>query len=247
MSSKGDTKKQAILRNRMIKKSKTRRSRYVSKILTVLNPKSSLLDIGCGTAHIIQELATHRKESKLVGLDVSRAMLKVAKKNCAGLNNIELLIGDGLIQPFPDQVFDTQITRLAEYSPKEAYRVLKKGGIFLEYGLGPEADKEIKEFFPRRIEKENFFFPRNLEEWKQEVCEDIVEAGFSVSEISDYKEDDYYESEEDLMDLIEVVPLVKNFDRDKDGRTIRELAAKYRSNKGVKITWHYYILMARKY
>jgi hypothetical protein len=54
--------------------------------------------------------------------------------------------------------------------------------------LGPDADKEIKEFFPERIEKENFFLPKDLKEWKQEVCEDIMEAGFTVSDIDDYKE-----------------------------------------------------------
>ena len=48
------------------------------------------------------------------------------------------------------------------------------------------------------------------------------------------------------MDLIEMVPLVRKFDRKKDRGKIEELAKKYGSKKGVKITWHYYILTARK-
>jgi len=247
MNLKGDSEKQALLRDGMIKKRKeVRESRYVSDILSVLTPQMQLLDIGCGTAHIIQELATGSVSSHFVGLDVSSAMLKMASTNVMRLFNVELVEGDGLNLPFPDSIFDVVVTRLADYSPREAYRVLRMKGYFLECGLGPEADKEIKEFFPERIEKENFFFPKDLRKWKQEVSEGIIEAGFTVSDVEDYNESNYYENEEELMDLIEMVPLVRRFDRKKDREKIKKLAEKYGSKKGVKITWHYYILMARK-
>jgi SAM-dependent methyltransferase len=103
-----------------------------------------------------------------------------------------LVEGDGLKLPFLDGSFDVVITRLAEYSPQEAYRVLKKGGFFFEYNLGPEANKEIMEFFPERIERENFFFPHNAKGWKREVSEKLVDAGFSVESIEDYKEKERY-------------------------------------------------------
>ena len=80
--SKGDTEKQAVLKDSMIKKGKAGRSVYVSEILSVLKPTMKVLDVGCGTAHIIQELAENSKSSKHVGLDVSKAMLKVPKENC---------------------------------------------------------------------------------------------------------------------------------------------------------------------
>jgi len=247
MSFRGDSERQAFLRDQRIKKrKKTSRSRYVSEILSVLKPQMKLLDIGCGTAHIIQELATSSRRSLLVGLDVSPAMVKMAKSNTTGFHNINLVEGDGFRLPFPSCTFDIVTTRLADYSQKEAYRVLRRRGYFFEYSLGPDADKEIKEFFPERIEKENFFIPKDLRNWKQEICEGIIEAGFTVSDIDDFKEANYYENEEELMDLIEMVPLVRRFDRKKDREKIKELAEKYGSKKGVKITWHYYILMARK-
>ena len=74
-------------------------------------------------------------------------MLKIAKLNTMRLPNVILVEGDGLKLPFLDCSFDVVITRLAEYSPQEVYRVSKKGGFFFEYGLGPEANKEIVEFF----------------------------------------------------------------------------------------------------
>lgn len=85
-----------------------------------------------------------------------------------------------------------------------------------------------------------------MKKWKQEVCGDALEAGFVVSSIEDFKEYEHYENEGELMDLIEMVPLVKNFDREKDGEKISELVEKYGDEEGVKITWHYYIMIARK-
>lgn len=243
----GDTEKQAILRDRMIKKRKEiKESVYLSEIMSVLETEMKLLDIGCGTAHIIQKLAKRYESTSFVGLDILQAMLKVANLNVMGLPNVILVEGDGLKLPFPENSFDAVINRLAEYSPQEAYRVLRKDRYFFEYGLGPEADKEIREFFSDRIEKENFFFPKNMKEWKREVCKRIKDAGFVVDEIKDYKENEYYQSEDELMDLIEMVPLVRQFDREKDSGKINELAERYSEKNGIRITWHYYIAEARR-
>lgn len=246
MSFRGDSERQTFLRDQGIKKKKIRRDEYVSKILSVLKPQMKLLDIGCGTAHIIQELSTAQRNSNYVGLDVSSHMLKTANENTRGLKNVILVQGNGFELPFPNNVFDILITRLTDYSPQEAYRVLRKGGCFFEYSLGPQADREIKEFFPERIEERSFFFPRNIKAWKQEVCEDISREGFIVSNIKDYKEEDHYRNEQEIMDLIEMVPLVRDFDRRRDEKTIKKLASKYRDEEGVRITWHYYIMVARK-
>lgn len=96
------------------------------------------------------------------------------------------------------------------------------------------------------MEPENFFFPNNLREWKQEVTEPIEKTGFIVCDVQDYEENDYYSSEDELMDLIEVVPLVKDFDRKKDRALVKSLADKYGGNRDIRITWHYYILVARR-
>jgi SAM-dependent methyltransferase len=169
-------------------------------------------------------------------------MLRIAKSNTEGLPNVMLVEGDGLRLPFPNGSFNVVITRLAEYSPEEAYRVLKKGGFFFEYDLGPEANKEIAEFFPDRIEKENFFSPSNFREWKREVCEKVVDAGFLVE-----SEKEYYKNVEELMNLIEMVPLIKDFDRERDRETVEALAKRCWSKRGIQITWHYYILTARRF
>ena len=237
---KGDSKIQADLRDSMIKKG-DKKTPYIQKIKSILTPPMRLLDIGCGTGHIIQTLFRY---ANFVGIDVSAAMLDIARRNTAGLHTISLVQGDGLYLPFQDRIFDVVITRLAEYSLQEAYRVLKKGGHFFEYGLGPQANKEIVEFFPDTIDKEAFFFPEN-KEWKKEACSPIKEAGFSITSVNDYYEKEYY-SEDEVLDLIEMVPLVTDFDRKKDKKIVKRLAEKYRGEKGIEITWHYCIVEAQR-
>jgi hypothetical protein len=48
------------------------------------------------------------------------------------------------------------------------------------------------------------------------------------------------------MDLIEMVPLVKNFERKTDRQIIRRLVKKYGTERGIQTTWHYFILKAKK-
>jgi ubiquinone/menaquinone biosynthesis C-methylase UbiE len=224
MNMKGDAERQATLRNEMIKsRRRTAWDNYISRVSSIVKPWMRLLDIGCGTAQIIEKLAIRHRKAVFVGLDVSPAMLRIAKSNTEGLPNVVLVEGDGLRLPFPSGSFNVVITRLAEYSPEEAYRVLRKEGFFFEYDLGPEANKEIAEFFQDRIEEENFFSPSNFREWKQEVCEKVVDAGFLVESIEDYKEKEYYKNVEELMNLIEMVPLVKNFSRERDKETVEAL------------------------
>ncbi len=206
-----------------------------------------VLDVGCGTGHIIQELGACVDGVGFVGLDVSSAMLEIANTNAVGLSNVDFVQGDGFRLPFDDCVFNVVITRLADYSVRVACRVLGRGGYFFEYGLGPEADKEIVEFFPERIERESFFFPENLVDWKREACEPVVKTGLVVSSVEDHKEVECYGGEDELMDLVEMVPLVRDFDRKKDRKKIKELAEKYGDEEGVKITWHHYIMVARKF
>lgn len=220
----------------MIKAGRIKRKvRYITKVLSSLKRGDRLLDIGCGTAHIIEELSAYSKGSVFVGLDVSPAMLKIAKNNMRKPSVVHLVEADGLKLPFGDEVFDVVIIRLAEYSPKEAYRVLRKKGCFFEYGLGPDANKEIREFFPDRFNRESFFIPKNRGRWKKEACQHLERVGFAIVGVEEHKDVEHYQSEGELMDLIEMVPLVNDFDRTEDRETIGKLAEKYRTRHVVKV------------
>jgi ubiquinone/menaquinone biosynthesis C-methylase UbiE len=247
MSMRGDTRRQATLRDRLIQEGKGMHIQpYVTKILSKLKPGSKLCDIGCGTAHVLGALAEHRDNADLIGVDVSRAMLRIAAERCARFRNIHLVLGDGLQLPFREETLGILTVRLSEYSPQEAYRVLRSGGHLFEYGLGPDANKEVMEYFPERIEEESFFVPHDPAEWKKEVCEEILEAGFSVNSVEDYRETELYQSTTELKDLIEMVPLVQDFDRKRDAARLDDLKRRHGAKNGIPITWHYYIMEAKR-
>ncbi|MGD2250430.1 MAG: class I SAM-dependent methyltransferase [Candidatus Methanofastidiosia archaeon] len=232
MKEKGDTKTQAHLRDTFTKQPVT--TPYIYRITSHITPGITLLDIGCGTGHILTQLVN--PEYTCIGLDISSAMIQIASKNTQAL----FVQGNGESLPFLGSTFDIVINRLAQYSLTEVYRVLTYKGFFIEYGLGPRANKEIKNIFPTRINKDAFFFPKT-KDWKKEVIQKF-EKKFSILHFQEYTQTEYYTIRRAL-DLIEMVPLVNNFDREKDKPTITRIAE---NSTLIKTTWHYYMVEAQK-
>ncbi len=243
MDGKGDTERQAALRDIIIERSGKTEAQYISRILRLMSKGSQILDIGCGTGHILQRLGSSHADISLVGLDISHAMLQRVRMNTRNAA-ISLVAGDGCELPFLDEKFDVTISRLSPYSADEIYRTLRRNGSFLEYGLGPEANKEVTEFFPDRLCMDGFAIYQDRERWLMEVGKNLERAGLDIISVEEFKEAEYYSDSEELMDLIEMVPLVRDFNRLRDEKIVNKLAQEYEETEGIRITWHYYILEA---
>ncbi len=95
-----------------------------------------VLMLGCGTGEeSIFLKAFGAKEEDLIGIDLSKKSIELAKKSYP---NITFIVGDMSKLPFEDNFFDYIYSSLAiHYSPnpeivyKEVYRVLKPNGKFL--------------------------------------------------------------------------------------------------------------------
>ncbi|MHA2433927.1 MAG: hypothetical protein ACXADO_11915, partial [Candidatus Thorarchaeota archaeon] len=59
-------------------------------------------------------------------------------------------------------------------------------------------------------------------------------------------ETELYQSTTELKDLIEMVPLVQDFDRKRDAARIDDLKRRHGAKNGIPITWHYYIMEAKR-
>lgn len=78
--------------------------------------------------------------------------------------------------PFGDNIFDVVINRHGSYDPKEIFRVLKPGGIFITQQVGEDNDRElVQRLLPRQ---EKSFPGHNLE--KQAAL--FEAAGFTALE-----------------------------------------------------------------
>ncbi|WP_299624306.1 class I SAM-dependent methyltransferase [uncultured Tenacibaculum sp.] len=68
------------------------RKLIIDKIAKVTSPKV-ILEIGCGTGYNLKNLSKVFSNSKILGLDVSKDMLNIAKKKVKANTNIQLIDG----------------------------------------------------------------------------------------------------------------------------------------------------------
>jgi ubiquinone/menaquinone biosynthesis C-methylase UbiE len=98
-----------------------------------------ILEVGCGRGVALAPLAEHRRPSRLVGLDVDRALLAEARRRLGRRGiDAELVAGDVRAMPFPDASFDVVVDfgtcwhiAGAERALHEIERVLAPGGRFV--------------------------------------------------------------------------------------------------------------------
>jgi ubiquinone/menaquinone biosynthesis C-methylase UbiE len=149
------------------------------KFLSMLEKGASILDIGCGPgrdAKIFSE-----KGFKVTGIDLSEKMIDAARKRCRA----EFKVMDLMKLEYPDEKFDS-IWAMATYlhvpkieivkSLKEAFRVLKRGGIFaisVKLGEG-ELLREDKRY--GNVKKFWSFYS------KPEIETALKKAGFEILE-----------------------------------------------------------------
>jgi ubiquinone/menaquinone biosynthesis C-methylase UbiE len=105
-----------------------------------LAPGQKILDLGCGIGGATFPIAEVTGSTGLVaGLDVSSALVEVARRRAHDQPGIEFRVGDACAIPYPDEFFDSaRSERVFLYLPDrlgaiaEMRRVVKKGGrIFL--------------------------------------------------------------------------------------------------------------------
>lgn len=111
----------------------------------------SVLDLACGTGDLSYEFV-RRGAQKVVGLDITQAMLELAKaKRGAERPTAAFVTGDMMALPFPDATFDFVSTGyglrnvpLLDTALTEAARVLKSGGVLLSLDFNRPANRFVR-------------------------------------------------------------------------------------------------------
>lgn len=143
----------------------------------------NLLDIGCGTGYLIDLLKKHK--AQYTGLDLSPNMIKIAKSK--NIKNAKFIEGVSDNLPFDDNTFDVvTCSQSFHHYPdtdkalKEAYRVLKPGGLYIisDTGVGPfkKVGVIISDFVYKTFSNTGDCNASYLEKMR----EDMIKNGFKI-------------------------------------------------------------------
>lgn len=98
-----------------------------------------VLEFGCGTGEYTRHLAKRMPKSKIIGLDISKEIIKIAKKKCSAYSNTSFVVQSAYDTRFKRESFDAicgfyvlhhlDIKKVG----KEITRILKPGGILFFY------------------------------------------------------------------------------------------------------------------
>lgn len=164
-----------------------------------------ILDIGCGTGIYAKILV--RKGAKVKGIDISKEMIKIARKENP---KIEFKIGNAEKLPYKNKEFDIVLAALVmehfsrwDRLLKEIKRVLKNKGLFL-FSIGnPVIDalkkvtykarkfRIVKNYFKEGVKVEKWYFGKKKVyiKWHHKtygtIIKTIVRNGFELIDYED--------------------------------------------------------------
>ncbi len=111
-----------------------------------------ILDVGAGTGICSRLLAQHYRGARVISMDFSTAMLRVARgRGPRWLSKRTVAAGDGASLPLADDSIDLLVSSLMLPSCPapdavllEFHRVLKPGGLLMFSSLGPDTLQELR-------------------------------------------------------------------------------------------------------
>jgi ubiquinone/menaquinone biosynthesis C-methylase UbiE len=96
--------------------------------------KGTILDLGSGTGYLAVQIARKAPGLQVCGIDLSRRMVRIARRHAKGVSNTQFVFGNAARLPFKDDSIDLVISTGASHHWKmprlvfeECYRILKPG------------------------------------------------------------------------------------------------------------------------
>ena len=115
---------------------------YMSKVLPLIRKVDSLLDIGTGGGEFLSTLVplplhTCATEGYEPNVPIPKKQLEPLGVKVYQYKNDDHI-------PFKNAEFELVINRHESYSPKEVYRILKPGGLFITQQVGDKNDSKLR-------------------------------------------------------------------------------------------------------
>lgn len=223
---------------------------YWEKIKENTNEKSLCLDLGTGGGEKV--LKNYPDVGMIIATDFSEEMIKTAKENTKKYpdKRVKFVKMNNLEMNFPKETFDLISARHTIINAKQIYNCLDKGGTAVIRGVDKRDCWEIKELFGRG------------QAYNDEIAisekdyQDLVETGFKNIEKVKILQNEYYETEDDLMALLLKTPILDDFSEISGKEAIhREIVEQdlfkkyvriYKTEKGILLKRVLYGIVAKK-
>lgn len=216
---------------------------FYNEINKVINDNTKMLDIGTGGGEKLLKLYPHKGE--IIATDYSSEMIKTANQNLKDYpnDNIKFMVMDSLDLKFDNNTFDVVTARHTPIDAKKIYDILKPNGVLIIQGVDKEDAWEIKKVFGRgqgyndeiAISKKDY--------------QDLIDANFSDVKLYEVREDEYYETKEDLLCLLLKAPIINDYDEGEkiiEENLLDEYIKKYQREDGILLERKLYGIIAKK-
>lgn len=213
---------------------------FKEKLLELAGKDKVALDVGCADGYFTLSVAHYFK--KIVGIDLSKSMLKAAEnfKKENGIKNVSFEYQDVRKIPYENVSFDIVYNRRGPQDFPQFFRVLKDDGYYIEIRIGENDARALKEVFERG---------QGYKKWQsvlKEDTEELEKLGFKVIYVNEFSYDEYYPSYRDLDLFLQGVPIFEDFDSGKDRKLLQEYVAKFQSLKGIRLPRHRVVTVSKK-
>lgn len=223
---------------------------FYKEIKKHTNEKSLCLDLGTGGGERV--LKNYPDVGMIIATDYSEKMIKTAKENAKRYPNrrVKFVKMNNLEMNFPKETFDLISARHTIIDAKQIYDCVVPGGTAVIRGVDKRDCWEIKELFGRGQSYNDAIAI------SEKDYQDLVEAGFKNIEKVNILQNEYYETEDDLMALLLKTPILDDFSEIKDEEVehrsivekdlFDEYVKRYKTEKGILLKRVLYGITAKK-
>ena len=151
----------AIFYNAIVARALRKPEAKIARDVAEKTGRGTVLDLGSGTGYLAIEIARRVPGLQVYGIDLSRQMVRIARRHARGVENVLFELGNAADLPFDDGSIDFIVSTGSLHHWKtparvfsECYRTLKAGGEAWIYDGCPEVFREQLD----RIKKEYGFW-----------------------------------------------------------------------------------------
>ncbi|MDP3724792.1 MAG: methyltransferase domain-containing protein [bacterium] len=199
------------------------------------------LDLGCADGRFTIAIASNFK--KVTAIDLSERMLAAAKslQKKERVKNINFEKTNASKTPYPNNSFDVIYSRRGPTPFDEIYRLLKKGGHFINIGIGEKDTQELEETFGRGQNFGGFDSSRSKRD--KQVAK---KTGLKVISCKDFYYTEYYPDHQNLDLFLQGVPIFTDYDSEKDRALLEKYISTHQTKQGIALPRHRIVIVAQK-